>query len=30
MRLKNLWPWPVEPTWYAEIRSQYADKFKAA
>ncbi|MFZ5675828.1 MAG: substrate-binding domain-containing protein [Pseudomonadota bacterium] len=28
--LKNLWPWPVEPTWYAEIRSQYADKFKAA
>ncbi|MGE3831859.1 MAG: substrate-binding domain-containing protein [Parvibaculaceae bacterium] len=28
--LKNLWPWPPEPTWYAEIRSQYADKFKAA
>jgi spermidine/putrescine transport system substrate-binding protein len=28
--LKNLWPWPAEPTWYAEIRSQYADKFKAA
>lgn len=28
--LKNLWPWPVEPAWYAEIRSQYADKFKAA
>lgn len=28
--LKNLWPWPPEPTWYGEIRSQYADKFKAA
>jgi len=28
--LKNLWPWPAEPTWYAEIRSQYADKIKAA
>ena len=28
--LMNLWPWPAEPTWYAEIRSQYADKFKAA
>ncbi len=28
--LANLWPWPAEPTWYAEIRSQYTDKFKAA
>ena len=28
--LSNLWPWPAEPTWYAEIRSQYVDKFKAA
>jgi spermidine/putrescine transport system substrate-binding protein len=28
--LKNLWPWPAEPSWYAEIRSQYVDKFKAA
>jgi spermidine/putrescine transport system substrate-binding protein len=28
--LANLWSWPAEPTWYAEIRSQYADKFKAA
>ena len=28
--LKNLWPWPAEPTWYAEIRSQYVDKVKAA
>ena len=28
--LKNLWHWPAEPSWYAEIRSQYVDKFKAA
>jgi spermidine/putrescine transport system substrate-binding protein len=28
--LKKLWHWPAEPSWYAEIRSQYADKFKAA
>jgi spermidine/putrescine transport system substrate-binding protein len=28
--LKNLWAWPAEPIWYAEIRSQYVDKFKAA
>ena len=28
--LKNLWQWPAEPSWYAEIRSQYVDKFKAA
>jgi spermidine/putrescine transport system substrate-binding protein len=28
--LKNLWPWPAEPAWYAEIRSQYVDQFKAA
>jgi len=28
--LKNLWPWPAEPAWYAEIRSQYVDKFVAA
>lgn len=28
--LDNLWAWPPEPAWYAEIRSQYADKFKAA
>ncbi len=28
--LKNLWPWPAEPTWYTEIRSQYVDQFKAA
>jgi spermidine/putrescine transport system substrate-binding protein len=28
--LKKLWHWPAEPSWYAEIRSQYVDKFKAA
>ena len=28
--LQKLWPWPPEASWYAEIRSQYADKFKAA
>ncbi|WP_374385268.1 extracellular solute-binding protein [Dongia sp.] len=28
--LKNIWPWPAEPAWYAEIRSQYVDQFKAA
>jgi hypothetical protein len=24
--LKNLWPWPAEPSWYAEIRSQYVQQ----
>ena len=28
--LKNLWPWPAEPGWYAEIRSQYVQQFQAA
>lgn len=28
--LKNVWPWPAEPGWYAEIRSQYVDQFTAA
>lgn len=28
--LKNLWPWPAEPSWFAELRSQYEAKFKAA
>jgi spermidine/putrescine transport system substrate-binding protein len=28
--LKNLWHRPPEPSWYAELRTQYADKFKAA
>ena len=28
--LDHVWPWPAEPGWYAEIRSQYVDQFKAA
>jgi spermidine/putrescine transport system substrate-binding protein len=28
--LDNVWPWPPEPSWYAEIRSQYVDQFTAA
>jgi len=28
--LKRLWPRPPEPSWYAELRTQYAEKFKAA
>jgi spermidine/putrescine transport system substrate-binding protein len=28
--LKNLWHRPPEPSWYAELRTQYADKLKAA
>ncbi|WP_395016832.1 extracellular solute-binding protein [Dongia sp.] len=28
--LKNVWPWPAEPGWYAEIRSQYVEQFTAA
>jgi spermidine/putrescine transport system substrate-binding protein len=28
--LKNLWPWPPEPGWLAEIRSTYVEKFMAA
>jgi spermidine/putrescine transport system substrate-binding protein len=28
--LKNLWQRPPEPSWYAELRTQYADKFKSA
>ncbi|WP_395688810.1 extracellular solute-binding protein [Aestuariivirga sp.] len=28
--LKNLWNRPPEPSWFAELRTQYADKFKAA
>ena len=28
--LDHVWPWPVEPSWYAEIRSQYVDQFTAA
>ncbi len=28
--IDNMWWRPVEPTWYAELRTQYAEKFKAA
>ena len=28
--LKNLWNRPPEPSWFGELRTQYADKFKAA
>lgn len=28
--LEKLWWWPDEPTWYAEIRAEYRDKFVAA
>jgi spermidine/putrescine transport system substrate-binding protein len=28
--LERLWAWPPEPTWYADLRSQYADRFRAA
>ena len=26
----NLWPWPPEPVWYANVRSEYRDAFVAA
>lgn len=28
--LKRMWWRPVEPSWFAELRTQYAEKFKAA
>jgi spermidine/putrescine transport system substrate-binding protein len=28
--LQKVWPWPPEPGWFAEIRTQYAEKFKGA
>jgi spermidine/putrescine transport system substrate-binding protein len=28
--LSKLWPRPAEPSWFAELRTQYAEKFKAA
>jgi spermidine/putrescine transport system substrate-binding protein len=28
--LDKVWPWPAEPGWYAEIRSQYVEQFTAA
>ena len=28
--LERIWPRPAEPSWFAELRTQYAEKFKAA
>jgi len=28
--LTNLWPWPKEPVWYADIRTEYVNKFQSA
>ena len=28
--LSKLWPRPAEPSWFAELRTQYAEKLKAA
>ena len=28
--LANLWPWPKEPQWYADVRTEYVNKFNAA
>jgi len=28
--LSRLWPRPAEPSWFADLRTQYAEKFKAA
>ena len=28
--LSNLWPWPREPQWYADIRTEYRDAFVKA
>ncbi len=25
--LSNLWPWPKEPQWYADVRNEYRNKF---
>ena len=25
--LGNLWPWPKEPQWYANVRTEYRNKF---
>ncbi len=27
--LERIWPRPAEPSWFAELRTQYAEKFKA-
>ena len=28
--LENLWAWPPEPVWYAQVRNEYRDRFVAA
>ena len=28
--LSNLWPWPQEPQWYADVRTEFRDRFMAA
>lgn len=28
--LQNLNPWPAEPSWYADLRAQYVNKFQSA
>ncbi len=28
--LSNLWPWPKEPQWYADVRTEFVNKFNAA
>lgn len=28
--LANLWPWPKEPQWYADVRTEFVNKFQAA
>ncbi len=28
--LSKIWPRPAEPSWFADLRNQYAEKFKAA
>lgn len=28
--LANLWPWPREPQWYADVRTEFVNKFNAA
>ncbi|MGI9311005.1 MAG: ABC transporter substrate-binding protein [bacterium] len=28
--LANLWPWPREPQWYADVRTEFVNKFQAA
>jgi len=28
--LSNLWPWPKEPQWYADVRTEYRNRFVSA